>query len=129
MTPIIAFLTITLIVLPQWLLMLLRPHAKWTQQLVDSDIIPFVLLIIYVVCMTSNKEALQINTVADIFQVFHLNNIVLGAWAFIGFISLLIGGWAFNRVQHFTFKVNWIMPSLFASFMIMAMAILITLHF
>ena len=129
MTPIIAFLTITLIVLPQWILMLLRPNSKWTQQLVDSDIIPFILLIIYVICMTRNGFIMQINTVSDIFQAFQLENIVLAAWAFIGFISLLISGWAFNRLQNFTINVNWVMPSLFATFMIVAMTILIIPHF
>lgn len=129
MTPIIAFLTVALLVLPQWLLMLLRPNAKWTQQLVDSDIIPFFLLIIYVVCITRNGAALQIQTTTDIFQVFHTNTIVLSAWAFIGFLSLLIGGWVFNRVQDLTIKVNWVMPSLFATFMVGAIAILVIPHF
>ena len=64
MTPIIAFLTVALIVLPQWLLMLFRPQAKWTQQLVDSDIIPFILLIIYAICMSRNSASLEINTLA-----------------------------------------------------------------
>jgi len=129
MTPIIAFLTVALIVLPQWLLMLLRPHSKLTQQLVDSDIIPFILLIIYAVCIIRNEANLQIQTMSDIFQVFHTHTIVLAAWAFTGFISLLIGGWAFNRVQALTVKVNWVMPSLFATFMIGATTILIIPHF
>ncbi len=128
MTPIIAFLTIVLIVLPQWLLMLLRPNSKWTQQLVDSDIIPFILIIIYVICMTRNEFVLEFHTISDVFQVFQIENIVLAAWAFIGFISLLIGSWAFNRVQNLTIKVNWVMPSLFATFMITATTILINLH-
>ena len=129
MTPIIAFLTVAFIVLPQWLLMLLRPHSKWTQKLVDSDIIPFILLVIYVVCITRNGADLQIQTISDIFQIFHTPTIVLAAWAFTGFISLLIGGWVFNRIQALTVKVNWVMPSLFATFMIGATTILISTHF
>jgi len=129
MTPTIAFFTIALLVLPQWLLMLLRPNAKWTQQLVDSDIIPFILLVIYVVCMTRYETTLDINRVSDIFQVFQIENVVLGAWAFIGFISLSIGGWAFNRVQSLTININWVMPSLFATFMITVTTILIIPNF
>lgn len=129
MTPNIAFLTVALIILPQWLLMLLRPNYKWTQQLVDSDIIPFFLLVIYVVCITKNEATLQIQTTTDIFQVFHTNTIVLAAWSFIGFMSLLIGGWVFNRIQDLTVRVNWVMPGLFATFMVGAVAILIIPHF
>lgn len=125
MTPNIAFLTVALIILPQWLLMLFRPHSKSTQQLVDSDIIPFFLLVIYVVCITRNEATFQIHTTRDIVQIFHTNTIVLAAWSFIGFMSLLIGGWVFNRIQDLTVKVNWVMPSLFATFMIGATTILI----
>ena len=126
MTPIIAFLTVAFIVLPQWLLMLLRPHSKWTQKLVDSDIIPFILLVIYVVCITRNGADLQIQTISDIFQFFHTPTIVLAAWAFTGFISLLIGGWVFNRVDEFAVDVEWVMTSLFTVFMIISVAILVS---
>ena len=125
MTPNIAFLTVALIILPQWLLMLFRPHSKSTQQLVDSDIIPFFLLVIYVVCITRNEATFQIHTTRDIVQIFHTNTIVLADWSFIGFMSLSIGGWVFNRIQDLTVKVNWVMPSLFATFMIGATTILI----
>lgn len=128
MTPILAFLTIALIILPQWLLMLFRPHNKWTQELVDSDIIPFVLLILYVVCTARNSGNLEINTVTDIFRVFQTDNIVLGAWAFIGFLSLLISGWVFNQTRYLTIKISWVMPSLFATFTVVAISILTISH-
>ena len=125
MTPIIAFLTIALIVLPQWILMIAKPHSKWTQQLVDSDIIPFLLLVIYVMTIARNGDNFHFHSLSDIFNVFQLDNIVLGAWAFVGFISLLIGGWAFNRVNELTVEVKWIvMPSLFSVFMIISVAIM-----
>jgi len=123
MTPIIAFLTITLIVLPQWILMIARPNNKWTQQLVDSDIIPFLLLIIYVLSIARYGNSLQFNSVGEVFNVFQLDNIVLGAWAFVGFLSLLIGGWVFNRVEELAIEVKWAMPGLLTIYMIISIAL------
>ena len=124
MTPIIAFLTISVIVLPQWIMMIVRPNTKWTQQLVDSDSIPFLLLVIYVITIARNGANLQFHSIADIFNVFQLDNIVLGAWAFVGFLSLLIGGWVFNRAKEWKVELKWVMPSLFTVFMIISVAIM-----
>ncbi len=124
MTPTIAFLTITLVVLPQWIMMIVRPNAKWTKQLVDSDIIPFLLLVIYVISIARYGSNLQFHSISDIFNVFQLENIVLSAWAFVGFISLLVGGWVFNRVNEFAIDKQWVMSSLFTVFMIISVAIM-----
>ena len=129
MTPIIAFLTITLIVLPQWILMIVQPDNKRTQQLVDSDIIPFLLLVIYVVVIAQNGAALQINSVADILHIFQMDNLVLAAWAFIGFLSLLVSSWCFNRLQELEIKENWVMPSLLITFMSCPLLIGAIVHF
>lgn len=124
MTPIIAFLTITLVVLPQWIMMIVRPDANWTKRLVDSDIIPFLLLVIYVISIARYGSNLQFHSISDIFNVFQLENIVLGAWAFVGFISLLVGGWVFNRVNELAIDKQWAMSSLFTVFMIISVAIM-----
>lgn len=98
MTPTIAFLTVALITLPQWCLMLLKPHSKWTQQLVDSDMIPFVLLLIYVSSMAQiNQSELTFSSIEHLLQLFVIEDLALGAWALIGFLSLVIGGWIFNK--------------------------------
>lgn len=98
MTCITAFLTITLIVLPQWLLMVFKPKSVWTQKLVESDIIPFVLLLIYVVCLSKNRHHIAIHEQTDLLQFFSIPPLALGAWAYVGFITLVIGSWLFNNL-------------------------------
>jgi len=129
MTPIIAFLTITLIILPQWVLMIVQPNHKRTQQLVDSDIIPFLLLVIYVVVITQNGTGLAINSMQDILHIFQTDNLVLAAWAFIGFLSLVLSSWLFNRLQELEIKENWIIPSLLITFMSCPLLIGAIVHF
>lgn len=118
MTPTIAFLTILFLVLPQWVLMIVRPNGKWTQQLVDSDIIPFLLLVVYVTCIAKYGDHLVFESIPDLLQIFYIDNIVLGAWAFMGFISLLIGSWFFNKIQESEIAYNWVLPSLLTIFII-----------
>ncbi len=109
MTTTTAFLIVCLLVLPQWLLMIAQPNSKLTQQLVDSDIIPFILLIIFIVCMTKYEGQLQIDTIDNLLLVFKMEGIALGAWAYIGFMSLLVSGWAFNHRQTMPENYNWLL--------------------
>lgn len=106
MTYTVAILTITLIVLPQWLLMIFKPQSAWTQRLVDSDIIPFILLVIYLFCLVQNRECIDTSSLENLLQVFYTPQLVIGIGAYFGFISLLIGGWLFNRMQHPLVKEN-----------------------
>lgn len=129
MTPIIAFLTVTLIILPQWFLMIVQPNHKRTQQLVDSDIIPFLLLVIYVVVIAQNGTLLEINSIQDILYIFQTDNLVLAAWAFVGFFSLLVSSWLFNRLQALEIKERWIIPSLLITFMSCPLLIGAIVHF
>ena len=107
MTPTIAFITIFLLVLPQWYLMMIKPKSKLTQQLVDSDIIPFCLLFIFVHSMTRLEETpINFQSIDDVLIVFSLQNLALGAWAYVGFLSLLVGTWCFNKHQEWTNPSN-----------------------
>jgi len=109
MTTTTAFLIICLLVLPQWLLMIAQPNNKLTQRLVDSDIIPFILLIIFIVCMSKYEGQLQTDTISNLLLVFKMEGVALGAWAYVGFMSLLISGWAFNHRQALPENYNWVL--------------------
>lgn len=130
MTATISFLTITLIVLPQWLLMIAKPQSKWTQKLVDSDIIPFLLLLVYVVCITQNESITLEQISLDCFpQLIHQDLVGISIWAYTGFLSLVIGGWLFNKAQELKIQQTWAIPSLLILLMLSPMFIFLSLTF
>lgn len=112
MTFTITILTIALIVLPQWILMIFKPKSTWTQRLVDSDIIPFILLVIYISCVSSNSHLVDTSSLNCLLKCFQTNELVIAVWAYFGFVSLIIGGWLFNNLERFNIHQNWVKPIL-----------------
>ncbi len=83
------------IVLPQWALMILLPQWKWTQKLVDSYLIPFLLGAIYcyffILVLPKMRSGYTMLTFLRI--LFSGQKVFLVLWFHILIFDLVVGAW------------------------------------
>jgi hypothetical protein len=99
MNPETLFSIVNALVMPQWLLMILAPHWRWTLKLVDSYLIPVLLAVtyaFYVITNFGNLDFMSFSTLAGIKQLFSEEQSVLVGWIHYLCFDLVAGTWIFK---------------------------------
>ena len=120
MTPALVFSICSKLVLPQWLLMIVAPKWKWTQKLVASRIIPFLLAIVYayyILTSFGSAEGGGFGTLEEVMQLFTVEGAVLAGWIHYLAFDLLIGSWVLKDSQSRGINHFITIPCLFFCFM------------
>jgi len=104
------------VVLPQWLLMIIAPKWKWTQKLVASRIIPFVLAVVYliyvVIALSNGSSGGGFGSLKEVMQLFTNEQAVLVGWIHYLAFDLLIGSWILNTAQEKGIHHGLVIPCL-----------------
>lgn len=121
MTPELAFSICSTLVLPQWLLMIVAPKWEWTQKLVASRIIPFILAIFYayyILTSLGSAEGGGFGSLQEVMQLFTVEKAVLAGWIHYLAFDLLIGGWVLKTAQKKGIHHGLVIPCLIGCFML-----------
>lgn len=121
MTPALVFSICSTLVLPQWLLMIVAPKWEWTQRLVASRIIPFILAIFYayyIFTSFGSAEGGGFGSLAEVMQLFTVEKAVLAGWIHYLAFDLLIGGWVLKTAQKKGIHHGLVIPCLIGCFML-----------
>lgn len=121
MTPTLVFSICGKLVLPQWLLMIVAPKWKWTQKLVASRIIPFLLAIIYtyyIFISFGTTEGGGFGTLAEVMKLFTVEEMVLAGWIHYLAFDLLIGSWVLTTAQKKGIHHGLVIPCLIGCFLL-----------
>lgn len=122
MTPALVFSICSTLVLPQWLLMIIAPKWKVTQQLVTLRIIPFLLAIVYAAYIIPSfffggGEG-GFGSLAEVMLLFTKEEAVLAGWIHYLAFDLLIGGWVLKTAQRKGIHHGLVIPCLVGCFML-----------
>lgn len=121
MTPALVFSICSKLVLPQWLLMIVAPKWKWTQKLVASRIIPFLLAIVYayyILTSFGSAEGGGFGTLEEVMQLFTVEGAVLAGWIHYLAFDLLIGSWVLTTAQKKGIHHALVVPCLIGCFIL-----------
>ena len=121
MTPALVFSICSTLVLPQWLLMIVAPKWKWTQKLVASRIIPFILAIFYayyILTSFGSSEGGGFGSLEEVMQLFTVEKAVLAGWIHYLAFDLLIGGWVLKTAQKKGIHHGLVIPCLIGCFLL-----------
>ena len=120
MTPALIFSICNTLVLPQWLLMIVAPKWKWTQKLVASRIIPFLLAIVYAVYVFQvfPSEEGGFGSLEEVMKLFTSETAVLIGWLHYLAFDLLIGSWVLTTAQKKGIHHGLVIPCLIGCFLL-----------
>jgi len=121
MTPDVVFSICSTLVLPQWILMIIAPKWEWTQRLVASRIIPFILAIFYayyILTSFGSAEGGGFGSLEEVMQLFTVEGTVLAGWIHYLAFDLLIGGWVLKTAQKKGIHHGLVIPCLIGCFML-----------
>lgn len=120
MTPEAVFSICSTLVLPQWLLMIVLPKWHWTQKLVDSRIIPFLLAIVYgyYIFTSFGSSGGGFGSLEEVMQLFTVKEAVLAGWIHYLAFDLLVGGWVLKTAQRKDIHHGLVIPCLIGCFML-----------
>lgn len=121
MTPDVVFSICSTLVLPQWILMIIAPKWQWTQRLVASRIIPFILAIFYayyILTSFGSSEGGGFSSLEEVMQLFTVEGAVLAGWIHYLAFDLLIGGWILTTAQKKGIHHGLVIPCLIGCFML-----------
>lgn len=120
MTPALVFSICNTLVLPQWLLMIVAPKWKWTQKLVKSRIIPFVLAIVYAIYIFQMGKAEEggFGTLEGVMKFFTVDVLVLAGWIHYLAFDLLVGTWILLSAQKKNMHHGLVIPCLLGCFLL-----------
>ena len=121
MTPAFIFSICGKLVLPQWLLMIVAPKWKWTQKLVASRIIPFLLAIVYAYYIFTSfgtTEGGGFGTLEEVMKLFTVEEMVLAGWIHYLAFDLLIGSWVLTTAQKKGIHHGLVIPCLIGCFLL-----------
>lgn len=111
------------LVLPVWLLMLVAPNWKYTQQLVFSYTVPIAIAFAYTCIMMSNLGIMQdadFSSLEGIKKLFKGGNdwLVSAAWFHYLAFDLLVGTMIFRDSKERGIAHLWMIPCLIFTFML-----------
>lgn len=116
MTVELLFSICNLIVVPQWLLLLVAPGWKGTQQLAASYLIPVLLALVYVLLLIMHYSETQNGGFGSLVAVrvfFSSDNILLAGWIHITIVFVCMALMPFDH--RLVMNVDpWIKPAKFA---------------
>lgn len=109
----------SLLVFPQWLLMVFLPKWKGTDWLLKYQIIPAFLVIIYSVFLfsTGEIEGGGFGSLQKVKMLFTVDNGVLAGWVHYLAFDLLVGSWILKNSQQRQVHHLAVVPCLFLTFM------------
>ena len=120
MTPALVFKICSTLVLPQWLLMIVLPKWEWTQKLVASRIIPFLLAIVYAyyIFTSFGSSGGGFGSLEEVMQLFTAERAVLAGWIHYLAFDLLIGSWVLTTAQKKGIHHALVIPCLIGCFIL-----------
>ena len=109
----------SMLVLPQWILMIFLPKWKGTKWLIQHPIIPGILAIIYVIFLASTTgiEGGGFGSLQEVKALFTVDNAVLAGWVHYLAFDLLIGSWVLTNGQQNKLPHLALIPCMFFCFM------------
>jgi len=119
MNPDLVFSIASMLVFPQWLLMVFLPKWKGTTWLLNHQIIPGILVIIYAIFLLSagDVEGGGFGSLQEVKALFTVDNAVLAGWVHYLAFDLLVGSWILKNSQERAVNHFAVIPCLFFTFM------------
>ena len=120
MTAALIFKICNFLVFPQWILMIVAPKWKVTQELINWRIIPFVLALVYAFYALTNlgQSEGNFNSLEGVMTLFSNDLNVLTGWIHYLAFDLLIGGWVLKTAQKKGIHHGLVIPCLLGCFML-----------
>jgi hypothetical protein len=109
------------LVLPQWLLLIVAPHWKWTWRLRDSYFIPLLLAIVYgylIITHMGTAEDGGFSTLTQVKNLFANDFLLLAGWIHYLAFDLFVGSWIARDAQQKGINHLLTVPCLAFTFML-----------
>lgn len=120
MTTALIFKICNTLVLPQWLLMIIAPKWKVTQELINWRVIPFALALVYgfyIVTSWGQAEG-GFGSLEGVMSLFKDERMVLAGWIHYLAFDLLIGSWVLKTAQRKEIHHGLVIPCLLGCFLL-----------
>ncbi|MEQ8470269.1 MAG: ABA4-like family protein [Marinoscillum sp.] len=105
MEPSRIFELVNFVALIAWALMIFTPHWKYTQKMVTTLVVPFILAVAYIliIAFCSTGSGFDFSSLAEIRNLFNNDYMLLAGWIHYLAFDLLVGCWILKKA----FSENW----------------------
>lgn len=126
------FVVLNYSVVPAWLLLALAPRWRWTQRIVHSTFVPFLLGTAYAILLFTDREGSpdgSFFTLDGVMAIFSSRQTVIAAWVHYLIFDLFVGAWEARDAARRGIKHVYVVPFLFVTLMLGPLGLLSYLVF